>query len=131
MMRARHADQNVHATRDDAMDMTVGELGNGALCLALNGRLDTVGVDRVEKSFNAALAAQDRDVAVDLGAVGFLASMGVRMIIASARAQRARGRRLVLFAPQPLVKQTLEMVALDQIIPVLPDRAAAEASLAS
>ena len=113
------------------MNMTVGELGNGALCLALEGRLDTAGVDRVEKSFTAAVTAQDRDAAVDLAGVAFLASMGVRMIIATARAQRARGRKLVLFAPRPLVRQTLEMVALDQIIPVLADRAAAEASLAA
>ena len=113
------------------MDMTVGELGSGALCLALKGRLDTVGVDRIERAFTDAVNTQDRDAAVDLAGVAFLASMGVRLIIATARAQRARGRKLVLFAPQPLVRQTLEMVALDQIIPVLTDRAAAEASLAA
>lgn len=52
------------------------------------------------------------------------------MIIATARAQRARGRKLVLFGALPLVQSTLEMVALDQIIPVVADREAARASLA-
>lgn len=112
------------------MDMSVGELEGGALCVALKGRLDTVGVDKVEKHFSAAVAATERDVAVDLGGVSFLASMGVRMIIATARAQRARGRKLVLFGALPLVQSTLEMVALDQIIPVVADREAARASLA-
>ncbi len=112
------------------MDLSVGELDGGALCVALQGRLDTVGVDHVESRFAAAVASADRDAAVDLGAVSFLSSMGVRMIIAAARAQRARGRMLVLFGAQPLVQSTLLMVALDQIIPILPDRAAAQARLA-
>ena len=62
--------------------------------------------------------------------VAVLASMGVRMIIANARAQRARGHKLVLFGARPLVQSTLEMVALDQIIPIVPDREQALARLA-
>jgi anti-sigma B factor antagonist len=112
------------------MEMTVDELAGGALCVALQGRLDTVGVDQVEPRFSAAVAEKPRHAAIDLRAVTFLASMGVRMIIATARAQRARGFSLVLFGAQPLVKSTLEMVALDQIIPVLPDLESAQARLA-
>lgn len=113
------------------MEMNVGELGPGLLCVALLGRMDTVGVDQVEARFTAAVAGSSGGgAAVDLSAVSFLASMGVRMIIANARAQRARGHKLVLFGARPLVQSTLEMVALDQIIPIVPDRAQALARLA-
>jgi anti-anti-sigma factor len=112
------------------MDMSVGELAGGALCVALEGRLDTVGVDKVEPRFTAVVTEAARDLALDLSAVTFLASMGVRMIIATARAQRARGLNLVLFGAQPMVQSTLRMVALDQIIPIVPDRPSAEARLA-
>jgi anti-anti-sigma factor len=112
------------------MELSVGELTGGALCVALVGRLDTAGVDKVEARFAAAVAASERDAAIDLGGVSFLSSMGVRMIIATARAQRARGHTMVLFGAQPLVQSTLLMVALDQIIPILPDRASAQARLA-
>ena len=112
------------------MEMNVGELGPGLLCVALQGRLDTVGVDQVEARFTAAVAGSNGGAAVDLSAVSFLASMGVRMIIANARAQRARGQKLVLFGARPLVQSTLEMVALDQIIPIVPDREQALARLA-
>ena len=112
------------------MEMTVVELAPGALCVALRGRMDTAGVDKVETPFSAAVKGSAGDVAIDLGAVTFLASMGVRMIISAARDLRAKGRNLVLFGAQPLVQSTLEMVALDQIIPILPDRAAAQARLA-
>jgi anti-anti-sigma factor len=112
------------------MDMSVEELASGALCVALQGRLDTVGVDQVEAKFTDAVLGTDRDAAIDLGAVSFLASMGVRLIIATARAQKARGRLLVLFGAKAQVQSTLQMVALDQIIPVLPDRDQATARLA-
>lgn len=112
------------------MEMSVEELAGGALCVALQGRLDTVGVDQVEAKFKEAVLGADRDAAVDLGAVSFLASMGVRLIIATARAQKARGRNLVLFGAKAQVHSTLQMVALDQIIPVLPDREQAAARLA-
>jgi anti-anti-sigma factor len=55
--------------------------------------------------------------------------MGVRMIIAAAKAQRAHGRKLVMFGAQPIVLQTLKMVGLDQIIPIAPDGDQAQALL--
>ncbi len=113
------------------MDMSVGEPVGTALCLALRGRLDTVGVDKLDAAFGAAVAGAAGDAAVDLGQVSFLSSMGVRMIIAAARAQRARGHTLLLFGAQPVVQATLEMVALDQIIPIVRDRETAVTRLAS
>lgn len=112
------------------MEMSVTELGPGMLCVALQGRLDTVGVDQAESRFTAAVASSAAGAAVDLSGVSFLSSMGLRMIIANARAQSARGRKLVLFGARPVVQSTLEMVALDQIIPIVADRDQALARLA-
>jgi anti-sigma B factor antagonist len=112
------------------MDVNFEDLPNGALCVVLQGRMDTVGVDRVETQVTAAVSGASGDAALDLGSVSFLASMGVRLIIALARSQKARGRRLVLFGAQPAVRATLDMVALDKIIPLLPGRAEAQAHLA-
>ncbi len=113
------------------MDIQLEDLNNGALCVVLQGRLDTVGVDRIDANVTTAVAARPRDVALDLGGVSFLASMGVRLIITLARAQKARGHRLVLFGAQPGVRATLDMVALDKIIPLLPTRVEAQAHLAA
>lgn len=113
------------------MDIQLEDLSNGALCVVLNGRLDTVGVDRIDGPVRTAVAALPRDVAIDLGRVSFLSSMGVRLIITLARSQKASGQRLVLFGAQPAVRATLDMVALDKIIPLLPDRASALAHLSA
>ncbi len=112
------------------MDVSFEDLPGGALCVVLQGRLDTVGVDRVEGSVTRAVTEAPGDAALDLAQVSFLASMGVRLIIALARTQKARGKRLVLFGAQPAVRSTLDMVALDKIVPLLSDRAQAQAHLA-
>ncbi len=96
--------------------------------LALKGRLDTAGVDRVEIKFNASLP-RDKHGIVDFSEVTFLASMGIRMLIAAARTMDRRGKRLVLIAPRPLVDQALRHSSIDDIVPVAPDVEAAIALL--
>lgn len=113
------------------MEMSLAELAPGAACVVLQGRLDTPGVDRIEKPFGAAVANAGGSMAVDLTAVSFLSSMGVRMIIAAAKAQRAQGRKFIMFGAQPIVLQTLKMVGVDQIIPIVLDRDQAQAQLAA
>jgi len=112
------------------MELHVDELGSGTVRVRLGGRLDTVGVDQVESRFGAVVASNGNDAVIDLSEVSFVSSMGVRMLITVARAQRARGHRMVLCAAQPAVAETLGMVALEQIIPIVADEAAAQALLA-
>lgn len=107
------------------MDIHIEDLGQDVSCIALAGRLDTPGVDSVETRFNAAAVAAGRDALVDLAGVSFVSSMGVRMLITAARMLQQRGRCLVLFGALPLVQETLENVAIDQIIPLAQDRDAA------
>jgi anti-anti-sigma factor len=111
------------------MEMQVEPLPGGAICLALSGRLDMHGAQAVEDRVLQAVAASPGDVLFDLARVSFLSSMGVRLLIAVARTQRQRGRQLLLFGAQSTVKSTLAMVALDQIVPILPNREAALAWL--
>lgn len=96
--------------------------------VALVGRLDTAGVDAVEPRFLATLRKQ-RHALVDLSAVEFLSSMGVRMLLSAAKVLARAGGRLVLIAPQPLVAGALRHTAMDSIIPVRADMAEARALL--
>lgn len=96
--------------------------------VALRGRLDTAGVDRIEARFSAALARAAHGV-VDLSQVSFLASLGVRMLLTTAKMLARRGAKLVLVAPQELVHEALRFSSIDEILPVVPDLAAARAAL--
>lgn len=113
------------------MEIEVTPLDPTVNCLRLVGRLDATSVDRIEVKLNAAAVAPGHDLLVDLSAVEFLASMGIRLLITAARSLKAKGARMVMFGAQPLVHEVLEHVAIDQIIPVVADLAAARARLAA
>lgn len=111
------------------MQMTISELDGGVRSVHLAGRLDIAGVGAVETRFTIAVANFGGPVIVDLGAVDFLASMGIRMLVASAKAAKGRGGRVVLCRPQPAVAQSLRDTGIDSILPIADDEAAAAALL--
>jgi anti-anti-sigma factor len=106
--------------KDNAMDMQISELDGPVTCIRLTGRLDAAGADSIDVRFTAASAAVGRDTVVDLSGVSFIASMGIRLLIASARGLHAKGAQMVLFGAPELVFMALDQAALDQIIPLVP-----------
>lgn len=98
--------------------MEISSLAPNQARVALKGRLDTAGVDRIEIKFSAALVPRGLSAIVDLSEVDFVASMGLRMLISVARALSRKDARLVLFAPQEGVKEVFESVSLGDIIPI-------------
>ncbi len=113
------------------MDIDVTPLDPTTNLLRLQGRLDAPTVDRIEVKVNASAVAPGRDLLVDLGGVEFIASLGIRLLITAARSLKAKGAHMVLFGAQPLVLEVLEHTAIDQIVPVAADEAAARALLAA
>ena len=107
------------------MEIAVTDLSERVTKVALSGRLDTAGVDRVEAKFLAVCAAGGSHALIDLSAVSFMASMGIRMLISASRAMALRKTKLVLFAPQPMVSDVLNHTALADVIPIAADEKAA------
>lgn len=99
------------------MELQVSEIG-GVTRAALDGRLDTLGVGQIETRFIAALVGAERPVIVDLSAVPFLASLGIRMLLSTAQPLGRRGHKMVLFGAVPEVAEIIETTALSDIIPV-------------
>lgn len=94
--------------------------------IRLGGRLDMVGVGEIELRFTSLAASKPMRVLVDLTGVSFLASVGLRCIIHSARAQDQKGGRMALLVgDNTLVRSTLETVGVSDIIPVCSDEASA------
>jgi len=101
--------------------MQLGDTVDGVQNLALIGRLDTPGVDRIETPLTAQLVPRGVRATVDLSQVTFLGSGGIRMFITIARALGRKGGRLVLYGAQPLVAEVLETTSLNDIVPVRAD----------
>jgi anti-anti-sigma factor len=100
------------------MEMTLTELDDHTSCVRLVGKLDAPGVDRIDTRFTAAVAARGRHAIIDMSGVTLLTSMGIRLLISTARALSQKGAKMVLFGAQPLVQEGLNHTALDQIIAV-------------
>jgi anti-anti-sigma factor len=98
--------------------------------IRLGGRLDMVGVGEIELRFTTLAASKPIRVLVDLTGVSFLASVGLRCIIHSARALDQKGGRMALLVgDNALVRGTLDTVGVSDIIPMFSEEAAAIQSL--
>jgi anti-sigma B factor antagonist len=89
----------------------------GVTKLNLRGRLDASGAHIIDNAFAAMAGAQERLI-VDLSRVTFIASAGLRTLIAGARGLIARQGRMVCLDPDPLVEQVLLRSGVDRLIPV-------------
>jgi anti-sigma B factor antagonist len=85
--------------------------------IALEGRLDADGVKQGEAEFNAAAAAAP-NVIVDLSKVQFIASLGIRMLVAASQAQSEIGGKLVLVGADEMTMRVLKTTGIDQLSPV-------------
>jgi anti-anti-sigma factor len=99
------------------MDMQHNDLGN-VRRIVLAGRLDTAGVDLIETRFGAIIVPAGRNTVVDISQVTFLASMGIRMLIATTRSLSRKGGRIALYGATPAVREVIDTVALTDIIPL-------------
>lgn len=111
------------------VEMKVDSLGERLVRVTIIGRLDTPGVDQVETHFVAHLVPGSNSAVVDMSAVEFVSSMGIRMLVSAGRTLRARQATLALYGVQPAVLQVFEAVALQKIISVCSTEAEALAAV--
>ena len=109
------------------MQIDVTELGPDVNRVALKGRLDAAAAGAAELQFTATVGAAGRDALIDMTEVPFVASLGIRMLLACARVLQRKGRRMVIFGASGPVTEVFETVALGTIIPLAPDEAQARA----
>lgn len=113
------------------MKMSEENLGGELVRVALEGRLDIDGAQKIEQAFGYSTTTRVGQFAVDLTGVTFLASIGIRMLLTAARAQTNRGGRMVLVSPEGMTRKVLETAGVDQLVAVVPDLDAARGALGS
>ena len=111
------------------MAILTEELSGGITKVILDGRLDVEGAAAVDLKMNV-IAGSKKAVLVDLQQVSFLGSMGLRALLAPARAIKSRGGKIVLFGPNEMVEKVLKTSGIDTLIPVHHELESALAALA-
>lgn len=100
------------------MEMTITALPDGISKVTLVGRLDIQGADKLDLQFSV-LQGSHRRVILDLAKVPFIASMGIRMIVISAKSIKSKGGTFVIIDPTDDVKSVLVMSGIDSLIPII------------
>ena len=96
------------------------EIIPGVTKLNLRGRLDAPSALMIDNTFATMAGAQERLI-VDLSRVSFIASAGLRTLIAGARGLIARNGKMVCLDPDPLVEQVLVRSGVDRLVPICRD----------
>lgn len=103
------------------MKIETTPLGPDRFLVAFSGRLDIAGTAQVEAPFGV-IASQASLTLVDLTGTPFVASVGIRLLLANAKALYRRSGRMIVFGCDPQVEKVLRSTGVDQLIPIVATR---------
>lgn len=99
------------------MACTTEELTGGVTRVILDGRMDIDGAAAIDSQLSL-IGDSKQAVLVDMQKVTFLGSMGLRALMAPARAIKSRGGKMVLFGPNEMIEKVLKTSGIETLIPV-------------
>ena len=94
--------------------------------LALSGRLDIPAVNAIQLRFTTEATVRRKPVILDLSGVELMTSYAMGMLVSAARTLLGHGASIVAYGAPPHVDLALRAIALDRVIPLVPDLAAAK-----
>ena len=103
------------------MKLQYNELDGGIRLIKLIGALDMTGTYSIEVEFVRKCDGENVQVIVDLSKVNYLSSIGIPMLINTAKSVTSRGGKMLLLNPQQNVAEVLDIVGIQQIIPIYTD----------
>jgi len=112
------------------MKLQYSELENGIRLIKLIGALDMNGTYSIEIEFVRQCVGENVQVVVDLSRVNYLSSIGIPMLINTAKSVANQGGKMALLTPQQHVAEVLEITGIPQIIPICTDLESAKAAVA-
>ena len=103
------------------------DVGDNLRKIVILGRLDIVGTGSVADELEKLAAAPKKCVVVDVSSLKFLASLGIRALLKSAKAVEQRGGGMVLFVgSNSRVVMSLEATGVSDLLPMFKSNGEAE-----
>jgi anti-anti-sigma factor len=93
------------------------ERSGDQLVIALDGELDLDGAERVDRELRRAEAGDARRIVLDLSALRFIDSTGIRLILFADARSRADGDRLALIRGPRAVHRIFELTGVAERLP--------------
>lgn len=104
---------------------------DGGQMLKIAGRVDGATAPQFETALLGLFAEGSERVLLDLSALDYVSSAGLRVILMAAKKARARQGRLVLCALQPQVDEVFQMSGFARILDIAPSADEGQARLAA
>jgi anti-sigma B factor antagonist len=102
------------------MDMTVSQLDGDITRVDLDGRFDIQGAQDVDAKFGE-LAESCKALIVDLSKVSFIASLGIRTLMLSAKTLIRRGADMAVCGANENVEKVLRGTGFNEVAGLYPD----------
>lgn len=103
------------------MDIHSKVLGGGVAVLNLEGKLNMVSAPHLRQEVQAAVAAGNTRVSIDLKSVDFIDSSGLGALINGLKTARQAGGDLRIANPSEQVQLVLELTNIDRVLKAYED----------
>jgi anti-anti-sigma factor len=103
------------------MRLQTSELDSNTRLIRLSGDLDIHGVKDVEMEFVLLCTGDNVCVLVDLSRVNYISSIGIPLLVNSAKSLARQGGRMALLQPRKPVEEVLELTGIPLVIPIYQD----------
>lgn len=100
------------------MKLRYSKRDNDIRMIKLTGKFDNVGASEIETKLTGYCSGDNVRVIVDLSEVNFLASIGIRLLLSTAKSAANSGGKMVILNPIPDVQHILEVTGIPAIIPI-------------
>jgi anti-sigma B factor antagonist len=111
------------------MDMKVSQADDEITRIDLDGRFDIQGAEEVDARFGE-LAESSKAMIVDLSKVSFIASLGIRTLMLSAKTLIRRGADMAVCGASENVEKVLRSTGFNEVAGLYPDFDSAARTLA-
>jgi anti-sigma B factor antagonist len=103
------------------MDLKLDRSEGTLTCLSLSGKLDVAGEEAIGDNFRQLIDSYNTHFLIDMSNVSYLASLGIRLLFAGAKTLAAKGKKLIVVNPQPMVEDTLLTSGTAKLVPIARD----------
>ena len=112
------------------MEITISDIDARIKKVTLVGKLDILGAERIGLPLAAAAGARS-NIVVDMAGVDFIASIGIRHLVMTAKAVSRNAAKLVLLCPTPMVTEVLMTSGLQDLLSIVRSEEEAMTAFAS
>ena len=90
--------------------------------IVISGRMDTINSRNIEPKLDAMIEEFKPKVVIDLSAVDYVSSVGLRVLLSALKKQMKNQGILRIASLQPFVREVFEVTQFDKIFPIYPTR---------